>query len=130
MGLRGRKSGFVVGVAVMSALGLTATIAPAGAAVSKPAAPAKPTATPQSLKARVTWKAPANHGKPINSYTVTAFIGTAAKVTHAYNSTAVTQIFTGLKNATTYTFKVKAHNALGFGPLSVASAPVRVGAPV
>ena len=37
---------------------------------------------------------------------------------------------TGLQNGVTYTFRVRAHNKLGFGKYSVASAPLRVGAPL
>src|SRR4051812_31945242 len=96
----GRKVWFAVLASTALAFGLTATILPAAAAASKPAAPAKPTATAMSLKAKVKWKAPAAHGSPIDSYTVAAFVGKTAKVTHVYKSKALTQVFSGLKNGT------------------------------
>jgi len=125
-----RKVGVAVFTSTALALGMMATITPAGAAPTKPAAPAKPTATPMSLKAKVTWKAPANHGSPIDQYTVVASINKQPKVTKIFKSTAVTQVVTGLKNATTYTFKVRAHNKVGWGPYSAQSAPVRIGVPL
>src|SRR5690242_868889 len=125
----GRKVGFAVLAGTALAFGLTATISPAGAA-SKPAAPARPVAIAMSAKAKVTWKAPASHGTPIDSYTVAASVGKTVKVTHVYKSAAVSQVFSGLKNGVSYTFKVRAHNKVGSGPFSVPSQPVRVGAPV
>ncbi len=111
------------------ALVLTVAILPAAAA-TVPSAPAKPTATPGNGTARVTWVAPANGGSPITQYIVTPFVGTAAKPAHTFNSAAVTEVFPGLVNGTTYTFKVKAHNGVGTGANSVASNPVKVGTPV
>ena len=130
MRLHARKVGVAVLMSTAVSLGTMATITPAGAAPTKPAAPAKPTATPMSLKAKVTWKAPANHGAAIDQYTVVASVNKVAKVTKVFKSKAVTQVVSGLKNGTAYTFKVRAHNKVGWGPYSVQSAPVRVGAPV
>src|SRR4029078_3635126 len=98
-----------------------------GARPSSPAAPAKPTATAMSLKAKVMWRAPAAHGSPIDSYTVAAFVGKTAKVTHVYKSKAWSQVVSGLKNGTAYTFKVRAHNKVGWGPYSPPSGPKVVG---
>jgi predicted lipoprotein with Yx(FWY)xxD motif len=127
---RARKVGVAVFTSTALTLGMTAAIAPAGAAPTKPGAPAKPAAIAMSLKAKVTWKAPANHGSPIDQYAVVASIKKVPKVTKIFKSTAVTQVIKGLKNATTYTFKVRAHNKVGWGPYSKPSAPVRIGAPV
>jgi predicted lipoprotein with Yx(FWY)xxD motif len=126
MRLRGRKFGLVLVVAL--ALVPIAAIAPAGAA-SVPSAPAKPTASPGNAQARVTWVAPANNGSAINQYIVTPFTGTTAHAPRTFNSTAVSQIITGLTNGLTYTFKVKAHNSVGTGPNSVASNAVKIGTP-
>jgi predicted lipoprotein with Yx(FWY)xxD motif len=126
MRLRGRKFGLVLVAAL--ALVPTFAIAPAGAA-TVPAAPAKPTASPGNAQARVTWVAPANNGSMINQYTVTPFIGTTAQTARVFDATAVSRIITGLANATTYTFKVKAHNAVGYGANSVASNAIKVGTP-
>ena len=118
------------GILLVTALALvpTAAILPAGAA-SVPAAPAKPVAAPGNAQARVTWVAPANGGSAITQYIVTPFIGTTAQTARTFISTAVSQIVTSLVNGTIYTFKVKAHNAIGTGAPSVASAPVKVGTP-
>jgi predicted lipoprotein with Yx(FWY)xxD motif len=124
--LRGRRFGFVLVVALV--LGPTAVIAPAWAA-SVPSAPAMPSASPGNGQARVTWTAPASNGSPINQYIVTPFIGFAAQTPRTFNSTAVTQLVTGLTNGTTYRFKVKAHNGVGTGTDSVASNAVEVGTP-
>ena len=113
---------------VALALVPTAAILPAGAA-TVPAAPAKPAAAPLNAAARVTWKAPANGGSAINRYIVTPFIGATAQTPRTFNSTAVSQVITGLTNSTTYTFKVKAHNAVGTGANSPASNAVKVGTP-
>jgi predicted lipoprotein with Yx(FWY)xxD motif len=127
MRVLGRKLGIVLVVAL--ALVPTAAILPAGAATA-PAAPAKPTASPGNASARVTWVAPANGGSAITHYIVTPFIGTTAQMERTFPAPAVTQVITGLANGTTYTFKVKARNAIGTGLNSVASAPVKVGTPV
>lgn len=122
----GRRFGLIVVVAL--ALGSAVAITPAGAA-SVPSAPAQPKASPGNLQARVTWVAPANGGSAINEYVVTPFVGTTAKTPRVFHSTAVTQLITSLVNGTSYTFRVKAHNAVGFGTASVASSAIRVGAP-
>ncbi len=126
MRLRNRKFGLVLVVAL--ALVPTAAILPAGAA-TVPAAPAPPKAAPLNAAARVTWVAPANGGSPINQYVVTPFIGATAQPPRPFNSTAVTQVITGLTNGTLYTFRVKAHNAIGYGANSGPSNAVRAGAP-
>src|SRR3954462_15839829 len=98
---RGRKFGLVLVVAL--ALVPPAAILPAGAA-TVPAAPAAPSASPGNGTARVTWVAPNNGGSAINQYIVTPFIGTTAQAPRTSNSTAVTQVITGLTIGTTYTF--------------------------
>ena len=94
-----------------------------------PAAPAKPVAAPGNAQARVTWVAPANGGSAITQYIVTPFIGTTAQVPRTFSATVVSRSITGLVNGTIYTFTVKAHNAIGTGASSVASAAVKVGTP-
>ena len=127
MQLRGRKLGFVT--VVLLTLVQVAAISPAAAA-SAPSAPAKPARAPGNASARVTWSAPANNGSAINQYVVTPFVGATAGTPRVFNNTLTTETITGLVNGTTYTFKVKAHNAIGTGPDSAASDPVTVGAPV
>lgn len=118
-------------LAVGSALLMAQVIAvPSALALNEPAAPARPIAVGGNTTAKVTWVAPANNGSAIDAYTVTPYIGAVAGTPRPFASTAITQTITGLVNATTYTFKVKAHNANGYGVDSLASFPVTVGAPV
>ena len=113
----------------MSASAIAVATEPASAA-GAPSAPATPVAIPGSTYARVTWAAPADNGSPITQYVVTPFIGTTAQTPHVYGSTAVTELVTGLASGVTFTFKVKARNAIGLGAYSPPSNPVTVGAPV
>ncbi|HEY0119169.1 MAG TPA: Ig-like domain-containing protein [Cellulomonas sp.] len=68
----------------------------------------------------LSWTAPDSRGQPIDSYRVTAMPGMLVKVCA---STACT--FDGLTNDVEYTFTVEAHNAVGWSPVSAASAPAR-----
>ena len=76
---------------------------------SVPSAPAKPTVTPANVAACVNWVAPASNGSAINAYFVTPLIGTVScsppTCSRRWRGTG---LVTGLKNGTTYTFKVKA----------------------
>jgi hypothetical protein len=70
----------------------------------------------------VSWKPPAtNNGSAIVAYIVTPYVGGVAQSPRVYNSTATTQVVTGLGSGTTYTFRVAAKNARGIGTKSVAS---------
>jgi predicted lipoprotein with Yx(FWY)xxD motif len=111
------------------ALGAMATIPPAGAAAKRPGMPNPPTASSKVNAATVTWVAPAANGAPIDQYTVVASIKGVPKVTHVYAGNAVTHSFGGLSNGTTYTFKVRAHNKVGWGKYSGQSIALHVGAP-
>ncbi|MCU1352247.1 MAG: hypothetical protein JWM05_1456 [Acidimicrobiales bacterium] len=127
MGLRGRTSGLAF-VAALATAQLVA-MSPA-AAIGVPVAPAKPAVVAGNASARVTWVAPADNGSPIDQYTVTPYLGAVAQAPRVFNNTLVTEVITGLVNGTAYTFKVKAHNAVGTGADSVASSSIVVGAPV
>lgn len=94
--------------------------------VGAPGAPTGVTATAAHKSAKIHWKAPANNGKPITSYTVTPYIGTVAKGARVFRSAATTQTFTGLTTGQHYTFRVAATNARGTGPRSAASNAVKV----
>ncbi len=91
-----------------------------------PEAPGSVTATAGNAAATVEWSAPGNGGSQIASYTVTPFIGSAAQATTVVTGTPplTKATVTGLANGTSYTFTVKATNAVGSGPESAASAPV------
>jgi hypothetical protein len=102
--------------------------APSGAITPEapPGAPTGVTATAGNAQATVSWTPPsANGGDPITKYTVTASDGTTA--TAAATATSVT--VTGLTNGTTYTFTVKASNAIGASPASAASNAVTPAGP-
>ncbi len=101
------------------------------AAPSAPAAPTGVSATAAEGSATVTWTAPSPGTSPISSYTVTPYIGTAARpaTTVTGSPPATSATVTGLTNGTTYTFTVTATNALGTGPASAASNPVTPSAP-
>jgi hypothetical protein len=88
-----------------------------------PAVPGAPSATAGDGEATVSWTAPDNGGSTITKYTVTPYIGSSAQtpkdVTGSPAATSTT--VTGLTNATAYTFKVSATNAVGTSADSAAS---------
>jgi predicted phage tail protein len=93
-----------------------------------PAAPEAPTigtATAGNGQATVSWTAPTSDGgSPITAYEVTPYIGFAAQTPTTFNSTATTQTITMLTNGTTYRFRVRAINAVGFSGYSKVTNPV------
>ena len=102
----------------------------AGIVVGAPVAPTGVSGLPGSARATVSWTAPATvNGSAITAYRVTASSGSADTV-RVFDSTATSQVFTGLANGTVYRFRVEAHNTRGWGPRSVPSAPVTSGAPL
>lgn len=101
-----------------------------------PVAPATKPGAPTGVKAalngtvsgslKVSWTAPANGGSPITGYTVTSNTGK----TWQSAGTGTTFTVTGLTVGTSYTFTVKATNAIGTSGASAASASaVAPGAP-
>lgn len=102
----------------------TSPASPASAAITPAAVPAPPIgliATRGDKSAQVTWTPAADNGSPITAYTITASPGGA---TTTVAGTLTTAKIIGLTNGSTYTFTVKAANALGLSPASPASAPV------
>lgn len=85
-----------------------------------PAAPARPTTAAGDGKVTVSWTEPADGGAAITGYTVTASPG-GRSVTVGPQASVVVD---GLSNGTIYTFTVKATNAVGAGPPSLASLKV------
>lgn len=86
-----------------------------------PAKPSSPTATPGNASATVTWSAPTTGGSPITSYAVTASPGGR---TCTWTSGPLACTVKKLTNGTSYTFTVRATNAVGKGPASTPSTPV------
>jgi hypothetical protein len=90
-----------------------------------PSAPTGIIARPATSSAQVSWSVPANDGgSPITGYTVVPYIGATAQTGIDVGPTTTTKVVTGLTNATAYTFKVKATNAVGTGAASAASSSV------
>lgn len=86
-----------------------------------PATPAPPRVDEVRDKAvALSWTAPDSRGQPVDSYRLTAMPGMLVKTCA---STACT--VDGLTNDVEYTFTVEAHNAVGWSPVSAASAPAR-----
>jgi hypothetical protein len=84
-----------------------------------PGVPTNVTSIAKDAAATVSWL-PAG-GAGITSYTVTPYIGGSAQTTTTVVAPATSAAVSGLTNATSYTFTVKASNASGAGPESAAS---------
>lgn len=87
--------------------------------VGVPAAPGAPVQAgpPQNGAVVLGWSVPNNNGAPIDRYRVTWPGGTQECAT-------VPCTITGLTNGVAQSFKVAAHNAVGWGPESPGSAPI------
>ncbi|MDQ1425338.1 MAG: hypothetical protein QOD72_2836 [Acidimicrobiaceae bacterium] len=80
--------------------------------------------------AKVGWTPPANTGgSAITGYRITPYKAGVAQPAVVFNSTATNQLITGLQDTVSYTFKVAARNAVGFGVPSAQSAAMIAGAP-
>ena len=90
-----------------------------------PTAPGAPTigsATAANGEATVSWLAPVSDGgSPITGYVVTPYVGYYPLPARTFDSTATSQVVTGLTNGTQYRFRVQATNAVGSGGYSTAS---------
>jgi hypothetical protein len=88
-------------------------------AVTPKALPGTPTglvAYAENASAVIDWTAPAANGCAINQYVITT--GTTNQTLTVGPTTPTSYLFTGLTNGQSYTFTVKAHNCVGFGPIS------------
>jgi hypothetical protein len=94
--------------------------------IGEPGAPSGVTATAGHQSATIHWKAPSGNGKPITSYVVIPYIGSAAKGARVIDGAATTQTIRGLITGKRYTFRVAAKNARGIGATSAPSKPVKV----
>jgi hypothetical protein len=95
-------------------------------AMVTPDAPTAVTASEvNETSARISWTAPAsNGGSPITRFTATSSSGLSC------NSVSTSCVITGLTAGASYSFTVKATNAIGDGSLSVASQTLRLTAAV
>ena len=71
--------------------------------------------------AALSWSAPSDGGSPIRSYQITAMPG--GHVT-TVGGPATSGILSGLENGTSYTFTIRAENAVGLGAPSTSIGPV------
>jgi hypothetical protein len=100
-------------------------------AVAVPGSPTAAGAVPyDSGVAKVTWDAPKDDGgSPITGYVVTPYKGSNAQPSITYNSTATTQLISGLPNGKAYTFAVKARNTVGASAEPTKAGVITIGAP-
>ena len=90
-----------------------------------PEAPASVSATLTGRKSvRVTWTKPADGGSPITGYVVTAYSGGVAGSWNV-GPDATSATISRLRARTTYTFTVRAVNAIGSGLESAPTSPLR-----
>jgi hypothetical protein len=92
-------------------------------AATAPGAPGTVMALVDTKSLVVSWSAPSSDGgSPITGYTITPFVGATAQTPVGVGAVTSAQIG-GLTNGTSYTFTVRATNAVGAGTASSASAP-------
>jgi alpha-tubulin suppressor-like RCC1 family protein len=121
-----RRLALAVSGALLLVMALVAVAPPAEASATVPGPPTKVSVTPGNQTATVKWSAPLhNGGRSITGYTVLASPGSRACTTTGATSCTLRSLI----NGTTYTVKVKAKNAKGFGPSAPAVA-VKVGVPL
>ncbi|GAA3200069.1 fibronectin type III domain-containing protein [Actinocorallia longicatena] len=87
---------------------------------SVPGTPAAPAATAGATSATVSWTEPVTNGSPITGYVVTPFLNGLAQTPVGFDASTTTRTLTGLTAGGSYTFTVRAVNAVG---TSVASPP-------
>jgi hypothetical protein len=101
-----------------------------GGGATIPGAPRSVFAYPGNAKATVTWKPPtSNGGSAITGYIVTPIKAGSPQSPRVFNSTATTQVITGLTNGASYKFQVAARNAVGTSATNTSSGAIKVGAP-
>src|SRR5262249_7559179 len=87
-----------------------------------PTSPTDAAAESGTGSATVTWTTPeSDGGSPITAYVITPSVDGVAEPPKTYDSTAVSQVVTGLQKGHSYTFEVAAGNARGLGPNSMMS---------
>lgn len=93
--------------------------------LNRPAAPAAPVPgrVIRSGEVRLSWRAPAANGAPIDRYRIKQ-VGTG----RTWTCRSTTCAATGLQNGRTYRFTVQAHNKVGWSGTSATSRPARANA--
>jgi len=112
-------------VAARNAVGTGPESAPSNPVTVAPTVPGPPTigtATAGNGRVTVSWTAPASDGgAPISGYIVTPYVASWTGRPRTFDSTATTQVVTGVTNGWPYRFRVQAVNALGAGGYSAES---------
>ena len=98
--------------------------------LSPPAAPAIGTATALEASARVTWTPPAVGTLPITSFDVETTSSGGSSIKSGIGATQTSNVVAGLTPGTSYTFRVRAWNAVGAGAWSGVSNAVVPTAPL
>jgi hypothetical protein len=98
------------------------------AAPAVPVAPAAPTASLTGNTATVNWVAPSGSNPAITGYKVTPFLNGVPQA-EIVTGNVTTLNVPGLVDFSSYTFAVKATNALGDSPLSAQSSPALIPTP-
>lgn len=107
---------------VQSNLATAAAVVAAGSGATEPGAPTIGTATAGDASVSVAGTAPAsNGGAAIDGYRAVPYIGGVAGTPGPVGSTLPATIPAGLVNGTAYTFKLQAHNSVGWGTESAES---------
>jgi hypothetical protein len=90
-----------------------------------PGAPTKVTGTPDNKQVTVSWTAPNDNGRSIDTYTASV-VGDSSEfcIYTVATDSGNDCVITGLTNGQSYRFQVTAHNVAGEGPASTASSPV------
>jgi YVTN family beta-propeller protein len=116
---------YTFAVTATNDIGTSAHSSPSNAVtpVSAPDAPTDVVATPENASATVTWSPPNDGGSPITGYTVIANdVTTPVDGGQSCSTTsATTCTVTGLVNGDSFTFTVRATNAVDPSPFSTAS---------
>jgi phospholipase C len=95
-----------------------------------PFSPFSPSATVGDGQVTLRWQEPqSDGGARVRSYTVTPYLNGVAQTPIVFNSTATTQIITGLTNGGRYTFTIRARNSVGLGYPSLPTGAKIVGVP-
>ncbi|MEA2138972.1 MAG: large repetitive protein, partial [Solirubrobacteraceae bacterium] len=98
-------------------------VTPSAAVVPPP--PTQVRARPATKSALVSWSPPDGDGdSPITSYTVTPYIGATSMTPVTAGASATSATVSGLVNGSSYTFTVRATNAVGSGAASAPSPAV------
>jgi titin len=126
-------TGYTFTVTATNVAGTGLPSAPSNMVTPAPTVPGQVTnvvAVGGDAQATLTWTAPDNGGSPITAYRVTPVQGTSDQSPIIFNSTATSQVVTGLTNGQAYTFRVAAQNAVGTGVDSTPSNSIslRIGA--